>query len=230
MQARLQLGKLFAANRSLLVFFGLMLVFRSAVADWMVVPTGSMNPTIVEGDRIFVDKAAYGLRVPFTTQRLTHGSDPARGDIVIFPSPEDGITLVKRVIGTPGDVIEMRDERLRVNGDEVEYAPEEVAADAELPRDTRAQKHAYLNESLPGRQHSIMLLPGHLALRSFGPVVVPPDQYLVLGDSRDNSKDSRYIGFVPRDSIVGRASHVAFSLNPDRWYRPRTDRFFSPLQ
>jgi len=230
MQARLQLGKLFAANRSLLVFFGLMLVFRSAVADWMVVPTGSMNPTIVEGDRIFVEKAAYGLRVPFTTQRLTSGSDPARGEIVIFPSPEDGITLVKRVIGVPGDVIEMRDERLRVNGDEVAYAQEDAAADAEMPQATRAQVHAYLNESLPGRLHAIMLLPTHGALRSFGPVTVPPNQYLVLGDSRDNSKDSRYIGFVPRDSIIGRASHVAFSLDPDRWYRPRTDRFFSRLQ
>ena len=230
MSPRQRVSTVLKTNRSLLVFLGLMLVFRSAVADWMVVPTGSMNPTIVEGDRIFVDKAAYGLRVPFTMQRLTSGSDPARGDIVIFPSPEDGITLVKRVIGVPGDVIEMRDERLRVNGDEVAYAQKDAAADAELPQATRAQAHAYLSESLPGRQHAIMLLPGHGALRSFGPVVVPPDHYLVLGDSRDNSKDSRYIGFVPRNSIIGRASHVAFSLDPDRWYRPRTDRFFSRLQ
>jgi len=77
------------ANKSLLLFLGLMLMFRSAVADWMQVPTGSMNPTIVEGDRILVDKAAYGLRVPFTNVRLTHGGDPQRGDIVIFPSPTD---------------------------------------------------------------------------------------------------------------------------------------------
>jgi len=221
---------LLGANKSFLAFFVLMVVFRSAVADWMVVPTGSMNPTIVEGDRIFVDKAAYGLRVPFTTHRLTDGKNPVAGDIVIFPSPEDGTTLVKRVIGVPGDVIEMRDERLRVNGDDVAYAQEDSAADAELPQRTRAQAHSYLSESLPGRQHFIMLLPAQRALRSFGPLVVPPDQYLVLGDSRDNSKDSRYIGFVPRDSIVGRASHVAFSLDPDHWYRPRTDRFFSPLQ
>src|SRR5258707_9007222 len=83
-----------AENKSLLLFFGLMLVFRSAVADWMYVPTGSMNPTIVEGDRILVDKAAYGLRVPFTEVRLTHGNDPQRGDIAIFPSPQHGTTLV----------------------------------------------------------------------------------------------------------------------------------------
>ncbi len=78
---------------------------------------------IVEGDRILVDKSAYGLRVPFTTFRLTRGEDPQRGDIAIFPSPEDGITLVKRVIGLPGDSVEMRDERLLINGVETSYAP-----------------------------------------------------------------------------------------------------------
>src|SRR4029077_7803530 len=93
------------ANKSLLIFFAMMMVFRSAVADWMYVPSGSMNPTIVEGDRILVDKAAYGLRVPFTTKRLTHGSDPQRGDIAIFASPEDGTTLVKRIVGLPGDTV-----------------------------------------------------------------------------------------------------------------------------
>src|SRR5215469_10542316 len=108
--------KLLAANKSLLIFLGLMLVFRSAVADWMYVPSGSMNPTIVEGDRILVDKAAYGWRIPFTTIRMTRGADPQRGDIAIFPSPEDGTVLVKRVVGLPGDTIEMRDEQLLING------------------------------------------------------------------------------------------------------------------
>src|SRR5689334_16951892 len=99
MRLRNRAMHLLATNKSLLIFVGLMLVFRSAVADWMYVPSGSMNPTIVEGDRILVDKAAYGLRVPFTTIRLTQGEDPQRGDIAIFPSPEDGTVLVKRVIG-----------------------------------------------------------------------------------------------------------------------------------
>src|SRR3954468_13628125 len=112
MSLRQRLKHLLAANKSLLVFFGLMLVFRSACADWMLVPSGSMNPTIVEGDRILVDKAAYGLRIPFTTVRLTRGADPQRGDIVIFPAPDDGTVLVKRVVGLPGDTVAMRDERL----------------------------------------------------------------------------------------------------------------------
>jgi signal peptidase I len=223
-------ARLLAANKSLLIFLGLMLVFRSAVADWMLVPSGSMNPTIVEGDRIFVDKAAYGLRIPFTTVRLTRGNDPQRGDIVIFPSPEDGTVLVKRVAGLPGDTVELRDERLLINGAPVDYAPlRDVAADAELPHATSALAHDYLAEKLGGRAHAIMLLPQRNAYRSFGPVTVPDGQYLMLGDSRDNSKDSRYIGFVSRDSIVGRALRVAYSLDAEHWYAPRADRFLMPL-
>lgn len=222
--------QLLVANKSLFAFFVLMLVFRSAVADWMYVPSGSMNPTIVEGDRILVDKAAYGLRIPFTTTRLTRGSDPQRGDIAIFASPEDGTTLVKRIVGLPGDIIEMRDDVLLVNGAAVDYDAAFAIADKDLPGRTRREDHRYLTEKLGDRPHLIMMLPEHRAMRSFGPRAVPAGSYLALGDSRDNSKDSRYIGFVPRDSIVGRAFKVAYSLDAERWYRPRTDRFFAPLQ
>ncbi len=224
-----RLTRLVAEYKSLLLFFALMIVFRSAVADWMYVPSGSMNPTIVEGDRILVDKEAYGLRVPFTTVRLTAGRNPQRGDIVIFPSPKDGMTLVKRVIGVPGDAIQMIDEHLLVNGSEMTYAPATERADAELPSLTRSQQRYYLSENLAGKPHPIMVLPDRYAMRSFGPVTVPPGKYFMLGDSRDNSGDSRYFGFVPRDSIVGRAFRVAYSLDADRWYLPRGDRFFDPL-
>ena len=229
MPMRQHIRNLFVANKSLLIFFALMMIFRSAVADWMYVPSGSMNPTIVEGDRILVDKSTYGLRFPFTTVRLTQGNDPQRGDIVIFDSPEDGITLVKRVVGMPGDTVEMRDEHLRINGAAVEYGPETVTADAELPHATRAQEHRYFAEKLGQQKHPIMLLPQRSAARSFGPITVPTGEYLVLGDSRDNSKDSRYIGFVPRASIVGRAFGVAYSLDAEHWYRPRTNRLLSRL-
>jgi len=230
MRLRKRAMHMLATNKSLLIFIGLMLVFRSAVADWMYVPSGSMNPTIVEGDRILVDKAAYGLRVPFTTIRLTQGEDPQRGDIAIFPSPEDGTVLVKRVIGLPGDSIEMRDEKLLINGDTSNYVPVSPEADADLPAATRRQDRLYLTEDLRERPHAIMLLPARVMPRSFGPVVVPDGQYLMLGDSRDNSKDSRFIGFVPRDSLVGRAHHVLYSLDAERWYRPRGDRLLSTLQ
>jgi len=230
MNAQRRFFRFFAEYKSLLLFFGLMMVFRSAVADWMYVPTGSMNPTIVEGDRILVDKAAYGLRVPFTEIRLTAGRDPQRGDIVIFPSPEDGIVLVKRVVGLPGDVIEMRDEALLVNGVAVTYAPARGVADDDLLAVTRREQRYYLSEVLDKATHPIMVLPNRNAMRSFGPKTVPPEQYFMLGDSRDNSKDSRYFGFVPRDHIVGRAHRVAYSLDSDRWYLPRRDRFLSALQ
>lgn len=218
-----------AANKSLLLFFGLMLCFRSAIADWMYVPTGSMNPTIVEGDRILVDKAAYGLRVPFTNVRLTHGGDPQRGDIVIFPSPKDGTTLVKRVVGLPGDTIAMRGERLLINGAALDYASTQSRADGELPLATRGEQREYFTEALGDSAHPIMVLPQRNAMRTFGPVTVPQGQYFMMGDSRDNSEDSRYFGFVPRATIVGRAHRVAYSLDADRWYKPRGDRFFSPL-
>jgi signal peptidase I len=232
MSLRQRIAGFLKSYRSVLVFLVSMLLFRSAFADWMVVPSGSMNPTIVEGDRILIDKRAYGLRVPFTMTRLTRGADPRRGDIVIFPSPEDGTVLVKRVVGLPGDRIEMRDERLLVNSLPIDYgpAPDVAAADAALPRDTRALERTYLTERLPDRPHAIMVLPARGAMRTFGPTLVPPGEYLVLGDSRDNSKDSRYIGFVPRESIYGRAFRVAWSLDAERWYRPRTDRVFAPLR
>ncbi len=229
MSLRNRAKQVFVANRSLLVFFGLMMMFRSAFADWMLVPTGSMNPTIVEGDRILVNKVAYGLRIPFTTVRLTKGDDPQRGDIVIFPSPKDGTTLVKRLIGLPGETVEMRDEHLLIDGMTIDYA---VTAqdDADLPRATRATNHEFASENLGDRPHPIMTLPTRPAARTFGPVHVPDGEYLVLGDNRDNSADSRYIGFIPRDTIVGRAFGVAYSLDADRWYRPRWDRTFTTLR
>ena len=220
--------KIFVANRSLLVFFGLMMVFRSALADWMLVPTGSMNPTIVEGDRILVNKAAYGLRVPFTTFRLTEGADPQRGDIVIFPSPQDGTTLVKRVIGLPGETVEMRDERLLIDGEPVDYAAT-AQDDTDLPQATRATHHTFASESLGERRHPIMTLPDRPAARTFGPLRVPNGQYLVLGDNRDNSADSRYFGFFPRGELMGRTRRVAFSLDPDHYYEPRFSRFGARL-
>ncbi|MBS0589890.1 MAG: signal peptidase I [Proteobacteria bacterium] len=218
-----------AANKSLLLFLGLMLCFRSAVADWMVVPTGSMNPTIVEGDRILVDKAAYGWRVPFTDVRLTHGNDPQRGDIAIFPSPKDGITLVKRVVGLPGDTVAMRDDRLLINGIALNYASTTTDADAELPIATRGESREYFRERLGDVTHPVMVLPRHHAMRDFGPLTVPDGHYFMMGDSRDNSEDSRYFGSVPRTAFAGRAFRIAYSLDADRGYRPRGDRFFSPL-
>ena len=97
--------------------------FKSAIADWYVVPTGSMKPTIIEGDRVFVNKLAYDLKVPYTTWHIAEWDVPQRGAIVVFPSPADGTRLIKRIVGIPGDAVEMKNDQLIINGKKVKYEP-----------------------------------------------------------------------------------------------------------
>ncbi len=216
--------------RGFLFFVGLMLVFRSAVADYMYVPSGSMNPTLLDGDRIMVDKHVYGWRVPLTLVHLTEGEAPQRGDIAVFESPKDGITLVKRVIGLPGDTVAMVDDQLTINGKAVDYSPAPESVGAQMIAEFRNVPHEMSMEHLPGREHDILVLPQRAAMRDFGPVTVPPGCYWMMGDNRDDSADSRYIGPVPRRNFVGRATGVMFSLNADDHWLPRSGRWFTSLQ
>lgn len=214
--------------RPLLITVLVMFAVRSSLADWNDVPTGSMKPTILEGDRVFVNKLAYDLKVPFTTLHLAEWSAPHRGDIVVFYSPKDGTRLVKRTIGLPGDVIELRNNRLMINGSVVEYKP--IAE--ELLRDTAPMDRAnsiYASEQLPGRSHLVAGIPAVPARRDFGPYRVPDGSYFMMGDNRDDSFDSRYFGAVRRDRIVGRATAVVASLDHSHYLKPRWDRFFSSL-
>jgi signal peptidase I len=197
---------------------------RSALADWNDVPTGSMKPTIQEGDRVVVNKLAYDLKVPFTTIKIFGWDDPQRGDIVVLFSPIDGTRLVKRVVAIPGDQVEMRENQLYINGQVAKQSP---IATTELADYGRAY---VLAENLQGHTHKMMVTPEIPAVRSFGPVVVPDGNYFVLGDNRDNSNDSRFIGFIERRRIVGEAVAVAFSLDRSRYFVPRFDRFFEGLE
>jgi signal peptidase I len=215
--------------RSTLLFLTLMLAFRSAWADWVTVPTGSMNPTILEGDRVLIDKHVFGLRIPFTRVHLTAGENPARGDIVVFDSPLDGTSLVKRVIGVPGDVVALAGDRLSVNGRTARYTAGDITSVRGLLAATAAEHPLLLREAGLSHPHDVMILPEHPARRSLDAVVVPEGMYFMMGDNRDNSADSRYFGFVPRRDIIGRATRVIVSLNPDRHYAPRSQRFFLPL-
>ena len=216
--------------RGLLVFLCLMFALRSALADWVTVPSGSMNPTILEGDRVLVDKQAYGLRVPFTRMHLTAGDQPARGDIVVFDSPADGRSLIKRIVAVPGDRIALSDERLIVNGEVARYAPLDAACVGQLLQATQAGRPLAFAESVAGRRHAILLLPGRSMASSMAELAVPDGMYFMLGDNRDNSADSRFIGLVPRDRIVGRATRVVVSFDPERYFLPRRDRLLQPLQ
>jgi len=212
----------------LLVVLIVLSTFRSAVADWNDVPTGSMKPTVLEGDRIFVNKLAYDLKFPFTTWHVARWADPQPGDIVILFSPADGERLVKRVIGRPGDRIAMIDNRLIINDHVLDYAPlaAEGVEGAE-PIDGRSPVLAA--ETIGRTRHAVMLFPGVQSRRSVTPIVVPAGKYFVLGDNRDGSRDSRYFGFVDRDAIVGRVPAVVVSVDPGRYYLPRFDRFFKSL-
>ena len=202
---------------------------RSALADWNDVPTGSMKPTILEGDRVFVNKMAYDLRFPFTLYRIAEWGSPQRGDIIVFFSPADGKRLVKRVVGVPGDVIEMRAGHLFLNGTAAKYTPidEDVARSFEV---AEPERYVFVREAVEDTvEHPILIAPEQIAVRNFGPVTIPDGKYFAMGDNRDESFDSRYFGFVERRSIVGKAIAVVVSVDRNNWYIPRWDRFFDKL-
>ncbi|WP_243041073.1 signal peptidase I [Dyella sedimenti] len=217
---------LISRNKGFITFMLCMVMFRSAIADWNVVPTGSMQPTIQIGDRIVVDKAAYDLRLPLTHLILLHRADPQRGDIVVLDSSAAGERLVKRVIGLPGDQVALVANRLYVNGQSAAYRPIAVHG----IRDDREDPARYAIETLGPLRHPVrwsIAAQGHG--HDFGPVTVPAGKYLLLGDDRDNSADSRYFGFFPRSEITGRATRVAVSLDPGDHYLPRRGRWGTPL-
>lgn len=214
--------------RPLLVLTLVLFSIRSSLADWNDVPTGSMKPTILEGDRVFVNKLAYDLKVPFTTWHMAEWSNPRRGDIVVFYSPHDGKRLVKRVIGLPGDTIELRNNALVLNGQPVEYQP--IAQ--ELLRDVSAEdlsRSVFASEQLPNHPHIVAAIPAVPARRNFGPVRVADGHYFMMGDNRDDSFDSRSYGTVERKQIVGHATSVVLSFDRKHYWRPRWDRFFTSL-
>jgi signal peptidase I len=241
--------------RPILVLILVFTAFRSTVADWNDVPSGSMHPTIFTGDRIFVNKLAYGLKVPFTTLHLAMWSGPQPGEIAVFYSPATGIRLVKRVVAIPGQTIEVHDGRITIDGKRLVYTH---VADAALPLPNDLEKyHIFETEMLGQHPHIIALVntneprPRNVQpnLRDGGPAMptgvyrlrkkgedlhdgrgaAPEDEYFMMGDNRDNSGDSRVFGAVPRNQILGRANRVIFSLDYDDWYIPRKDRFFHAL-
>lgn len=215
--------------RLFLLFVVILFTFRSTIADWSHVPTGSMKPTLMEGDRILVDKLAYDLRFPFLHYRLKTLDHPKRGDIVIFPSPETEELYVKRVVGIPGDVVAMKNNRLVVNNQPVNYRQDHQGIAQVLNKDDQ-ENFVVLEEDLVDKKHSVMI--GRFfrsAASNFPPLKVPEGQYFVLGDNRDNSKDSRLIGLIDRERIRGKATKVIISLNSDDYWLPRDGRYFEEL-
>jgi signal peptidase I len=215
-------------NRGFLIFLVCLGFFRTAVADWNPIPSGSMRPTLVEGDVVLVNRLAYDLKLPLTDVILAGLDSPKRGDVVTFASPKDGVRLIKRLVGVPGDVVEMRDEALFINGAAARYTDPMMIAE---PMENGARVPAIrTTELIAGSRRTVQFLPEVPAQRSFGPVVVPPESYFFLGDNRDDSADSRFIGMVPRRLLIGRAHHILVSANIKGDWQPRLDRIGGRVQ
>jgi len=166
---------------SIVVAVILALIIRTFVVQAFKIPSGSMEDTLAIGDHILVNKFIYGSKIPFTDNRILKIRDPKRGDVIVFEYPEDpSKDFIKRVIGTPGDVIEEKDKKVYVNG-QLYVNPHEVHKE---------------NDMIPREQNP---------RDSFGPIKVPENSYFVMGDNRDRSYDSRFWGFVKNPKIKGLA-------------------------
>ena len=226
--------------RPLGTIFIIMGVFRLTAFDWFDVPSGSMEPTIMTGDRIAVKKFTYGLRVPFTKETwIAQWGRPERGDLVVCYSPDQGdeVRLVKRVVAVPGDTIEMKNGRLWINGQEPDYEAVDPSEFPALDPVVRTEMD-FFTEAVEGDGHYVMFEKKNpQSIRNFPEQEVPEDQYVIIGDNRDNSKDSRAwnmpqseygtrVDFMDIDRIHGEAFAVAFSL--DGW-SPRWGRTFKAI-
>jgi signal peptidase I len=217
-------------HKIFLIFISLLLIFRGAIADWHPVPTGSMKPTILEGDVIWENKLAYDLQIPFTSISLARLNEPKRGDIIVFTSKAAEKRMIKRLIGLPGETIEIKKNQLFINGNPANYSQLRDPI-LEPLREIDREEGVYALESLGNVTHVMQVKPHYYnPLQSYGPITIPKDQYFVMGDNRDNSADSRYYGLIPRSEIRGHATRILLSLNTKESFKPRMERFFGMLK
>ena len=197
------------------------LFIRQFVVEAFKIPSGSMIPTLRIGDHLLVNKFVYGPRIPFTDLRIFTWKEPKRGEIIVFRYPEDETkNFIKRVVGVPGDKVQIIRGRLMINDTPVSIVelnvPEEEQRDAGYSLYGRTRQY---EEDLGGVKHRIQYQWG-LADKDYGPLLVPKDSVFVMGDHRDNSQDSRVWGFVKFNKILGRALVIYWSWDgKDRWVR-----------
>ncbi len=211
---------------SFAVAIGIALVIRWALVEAYVIPSASMLPSLLIHDHIFVNKAVYGVRVPFSEKWLMHFKKPERGEIIVFKYPKDpNIFFIKRIVGLPGDKIFYENNKLFVNdkmmeteakaGGEFDAVTEadfkhEDVQNVAGPNDSK-KNYEHFIENLDGHPHSILLHKEDNFGRSEGPFVVPSGHLFVMGDNRDNSHDSRRWSYLPEENILGRAMFVWLS-------------------
>lgn len=218
------------------------LSIRWLLIEAYVIPSGSMLPSLLIRDHIFVNKLTYGIRVPFTRTWMTQFRQPERAEVIVFRNPrEPDIFFIKRVIGVGGDTVSIRDGRVYVNDKALDRRVAESKADFEWLREvdfsnSRPDDYMHWEETENNVTHSVLLLRGQAMRQDFETITVPKGQLFVMGDNRDNSNDSRYWGFVPLENVVGRAMFVWLSCEE---YIPvvplcnpltiRWGRFFHPI-
>ena len=205
---------------------------RWTIVEPYVVPTGSMEPTLKPGDRLYALKCAYDVRFPFTNLVLFKIRSVKRGDVILFRAPHDpDVTYVKRAVGIPGDKISLHGGKLYVNGQEM---PKSIFPNREIMYDIEHKEDKLLfEENLTGVKHYVILDEGRPMNRDFPPdfgvesITVPPDSLFAVGDNRDNSHDSRAWGFVPMENMKGQAMFLWFSS----WnWRVRPERIGTLIQ
>lgn len=205
-------------SRSFFPVLLFVLVIRSFIFEPFRIPSGSMMPTLLQGDFIFVKKYAYGLRLPVTETKIVETGAPERGDVVVFRLPADpSVNYIKRVVGLPGDTIRYEHHELVINGEKI---------DLEAHPDATPFSPRFV-ESLGEREHEILITnPGYT--RADGVYTVPEGHYFVMGDNRDNSRDSRFIDAIPESHLVGEAVRIWMHMDGLSW--PRWDRIGARIQ
>ena len=185
--------------------------FRSTFLDWHHVPTQSMLPTIFPGDRIIVSKSWYRLRLPFSSLTVLNRHQPERSDIVTFLDPQDKLLMVKRIIGLPGDRVEMEDNQIIINGARASYNDRKDLKKQEIV-DPKFSHLLESNETFSGNSHRIAIykIKPKWSQRSFEGVTIPASHYLVLGDNRDDSSDYRSFGLISAEQILGKVILIDF--------------------
>jgi signal peptidase I len=198
--------------RSLFPVLLIVLLFRAFLFEPFRIPSASMMPGLVDGDFIVVNKFSYGLRLPLLNKKVLAVGEPRRGDVVVFRAPSEPINLIKRLVGLPGDHVEVRNNQVVINGAPMPMRPDGSYAGgfgftgAELDK-----------ERFGDTEHVIMLAPERIAADFDG--IVPPGHYFFMGDNRNDSEDSRFakVGFVAEDRLVGRALRIWMNWKIPGW-------------
>lgn len=229
--------KFFKELKSIFIILAIVFIFRSSILNWYVIPSGSLLPTLKIGDHVVVNKLSYGLMLPLSENRLFSWHEPQRGDVVVFKGNEavNNVTLIKRVIGLPGDTISFTNGVLTVNG---------ILAKTELVDDKNLLENS--GEKINSDEYNVFQesgfsrYPHYIMLKKWGSTtkgetqtwVVPAHKLLLIGDNRDNSKDGRFWGFMDESRIYGRAFRISYSTysEDDSWLpKFRGQRWFKEI-